>query len=1134
MRWIRKKHRYPAGDDMSVEVMEPRLLLSADALGIDAGVLDGNAQADDWDLISASAWWGFDAIDSGVDSRGNPAVEHAWADRQQPPELSTLNSDSAQQAVEQDNLDSLITVPSIDAEQIRYREIIFLDAGVADGEQLLTDLMGGADADLFQVYLIDSTSDGVAQMTTILNGMQGLDAIHIISHGAAGQIQLGSSTLANESLDDYAGQLSEWGSSLSESGDILIYGCDLAADIQGKALVDAISVATGADVAASTDQTGNPQSGGDWDLEYRPGAIETAAFAMTGTEAWTGALALVNVTTFNDLADGGDTSSIANLIATPGTDGISLREAIIASNNDSGVADTIALSAGTYTLAIAGSGEDDAATGDLDILDPLTITGAGASQTIIDGDDLDRVFHVIASSAFDVTISDLKIQNGFVDRLGGGLRIENSSAVPVVTLSNVWFSGNDTTGIFDSGGAIYNDGDLTIVDSLIEGNSAQDGGGVMNIFGGVLSMTNVTLSDNEATGGDGGGLFNASTATLLNVTVSGNQAASEGGGLHNYNLGGAVTKINNTLVADNSASSNPDVDGAFVSTTGDNLIEVVGTSTGLHGSDIKGIDPDIGVLSDNGGDTFTHALLIGSAAINAGSTPGAPTVDQRGYTRVGAMDIGAYEFAAGPIIVDTTADTVDGNTTSVWTLFDNKGADGFISLREAILAVNAGAGGDTISLGAGTYTFTAGADYEDLAVSGDLDITKDVTIIGAGAATTIIDAADIDRVFDVHNGTVMIQDLTMLDGDAGAENGGGIRIFNGATTDLVSVDIISNMAVSGGGIHSAGSLTLTDVTVDDNDATWGGGISIDDGSVTLDRVTISNNTSSNNGGGFYNFGVAASLANVTISGNSSSSNSGGGLWTNQAITATNVTIAHNSSNAGGAGIHAQGGGNVTLTNSILHNPSGLNANNSLISGGNNIDSDSSAGLGDPLDGFDPMLGTLADNAGPTQTHALLTGSVAIDNGTTAGAPVFDQRGVERDAAPDIGAYELGTPMATAFWTQDALLTPQFSSWDGTGFSVEANSASVGSYRFITGAESPTRDEMIVVGVDEISGAITGEIWTAPVGLHFHLLWTRLRMTSGVDLISPTKQQVVMECWFGIMVLTSPFESGTDPYGAMRQ
>ena len=173
MRWIRKKHRYSIGDDISVEVMEPRLLLSADALGIDAGVLDGDAQTDDWDLINASAWWGFDAIDSVVESPGNLAVEHALADLQPPPDLLTLTSDSAQQSVEEDTLDSLMTVPSIDGEQTRYREIIFLDAGVADGEQLLTDLMGSADADRFQVYLIDSTSDGVAQMTTMLNGVAG-------------------------------------------------------------------------------------------------------------------------------------------------------------------------------------------------------------------------------------------------------------------------------------------------------------------------------------------------------------------------------------------------------------------------------------------------------------------------------------------------------------------------------------------------------------------------------------------------------------------------------------------------------------------------------------------------------------------------------------------------------------------------------------------------------------------------------------------------------------------------------------------------------------------------------------------------------------------------------------------------
>ncbi len=1025
MRWIRK--RYSADDDMSVEVMEPRLLLSADVLGIDAGVLDGNAQADDWNLISASAWWGFDAIDSGVDSRGNPAVEHAWADRQQPPELSTLNADSAQQSVEQDNLDSLITVPSINGEQTRYREIIFLDAGVADGEQLLTDLMGSADADLFQVYLIDSTSDGVAQMTTMLNGLQGLDAIHIISHGAAGQIQLGSTTLANGSLHDYAGQLSEWGSSLSESGDILIYGCDLAADVQGKALVDAISVATGADVAASIDQTGNIHQGGDWDLEYRPGVIETAAFAMTGTEAWTGALALVNVTTFNDLADGGDTSSIANLIATPGTDGISLREAIIASNNDSGVADTIALSAGTYTLEIAGIGEDVAATGDLDILDPLTITGVGADQTIIDGAGLDRVFQVIADSAFNVSMSDLKIQNGFVDNLGAGIYIGNVPAAPVVSLSNVWFSNNHTTGSADYGGAIFNRGDLTIEASLIEGNSAEFGGGVMNFTGGILNMSNTTISGNSATAGDGGGLYNLNVATLVNVTVADNSASNGGGGMHNKDAAGAITKINNTLVADNFASSNPDVDGAFVSTTGDNLIEVEGTATGLHGSDLKGSDPDIGVLTDNGGDTLTHALLIGSAAINAGSTPGAPTADQRGYTRDGAKDIGAYEFAAGPIIVDTTADTVDGNTTSVWTLFDNKGSDGFISLREAIIAANNDAGiADEIVLAAGTYTLAIGGVSENTAAMGDLDILDDLTITGTDVSSTIIEGNDLDRVFHVVSGSLTLSNATIQSGDAavGVSNGGGLLVAGSASAVINDVLFTGNNARTGGAISNDGTLSLENVTLDNNTAVISGGGMTSGGGTTANKVTISNNIVSGNSGGGIDVSGTFTGTNVTISGNSSSLK-GGGIFTTGTVTLQNSTITNNTSpTASGFMVEDPGSiGNIGNT-IVAGNNTGADVAGDFNSLGNNLIGTmevATTGLtdtvyNDQVGSGNTLLDALSNNGGPTKTHALQSGSTAIDAGDNLSAPATDQRGLARifdgngdlTATVDIGAFEYRT------------------------------------------------------------------------------------------------------------------------------
>jgi hypothetical protein len=73
--------------------------------------------------------------------------------------------------------------------------------------------------------------------------------------------------------------------------------------------------------------------------------------------------------------------------------------------------------------------------------------------------------------------------------------------------------------------------------------------------------------------------------------------------------------------------------------------------------------------------------------------------------------------------------------------------------------------------------------------------------------------------------------------------------------------------------------------------------------------------------------------------------------------------------------------------------------------GNNIDSDGTAGLGDPLDGVDPLLGALADNGGPIKTHALLVGSPAIDAGTAVGAPTVDQRGFTRDANVDIGSFE---------------------------------------------------------------------------------------------------------------------------------
>ena len=146
-----------------------------------------------------------------------------------------------------------------------------------------------------------------------------------------------------------------------------------------------------------------------------------------------------------------------------GAGNCTLRAAIMEANALAG-ADTITLPTGTYTISIAGAGEDIAETGDLDIADDLTISGAGADITIIDGNALDRVFHILSGSTVD--ISDVTVQNGNTTVYGGG---------------------------------ILNQGLLALTDSTVSDNSASSiGGGIGNTASGTLTITNSTVSSNTA------------------------------------------------------------------------------------------------------------------------------------------------------------------------------------------------------------------------------------------------------------------------------------------------------------------------------------------------------------------------------------------------------------------------------------------------------------------------------------------------------------------------------------------------------------------------------------------------------------------------------------------------------------
>ena len=311
----------------------------------------------------------------------------------------------------------------------------------------------------------------------------------------------------------------------------------------------------------------------------------------------------------------------------------------------------------------------------------------------------------------------------------------------------------------------------------------------------------------------------------------------------------------------------------------------------------------------------------------------------------------------------------------------NTNDSGAGSLRQAIIDANTIGGQDTINIPLGLYNLT----------SGELAITDDVIITGAGAQATIIDGGGSDRVFHtVGTITVDMSGVTIQGGNQ--SNGGGIFVDNSSILNLSDAALIGN---TNSGTGNAGS---------------GGAIHVH-GTANLNRVLLTSNTA-NSGGGIGFHGGSGSLINVTISGNTSTTD-GGGLWADSSVTVTNSTFTLNHANSDGGGIWSNGG-TITISNTIVSDNTAGNSNpdvegNFTSNGFNLIENVGAAsGFGGDITGVSANLDTLGYNGGPTQTHALLTGSLALDNGTTTGAPTIDQRGILRDANPDIGAFEVTT------------------------------------------------------------------------------------------------------------------------------
>ena len=171
-------------------------------------------------------------------------------------------------------------------------ELVIIDSRAPNYQQLHNDLIKAQQQGRnIHVVVLDAHRDGIEQINEALQSYHKLDAVHIVSHGDDGQLHLGATQLNKTTLRDRTADISGWKESFTDGGDLLIYGCNLAETADGKSLVDSLSQLTATDVAASDDLTGNKILGGDWELEYEAGDIETTiAFSDDVQQNWQGTL----------------------------------------------------------------------------------------------------------------------------------------------------------------------------------------------------------------------------------------------------------------------------------------------------------------------------------------------------------------------------------------------------------------------------------------------------------------------------------------------------------------------------------------------------------------------------------------------------------------------------------------------------------------------------------------------------------------------------------------------------------------------------------------------------------------------------------------------------------------------------
>ncbi len=633
----------------------------------------------------------------------------------------------------------------------------------------------------------------------------------------------------------------------------------------------------------------------------------------------------------------------------------------------------------------------------------ITLTGPANGYAVTIGDS---VVTIDASSLpTGLTISGAGAGGNY------GLFQVNSDAS--LTLRGLTLANGGGSNFHFLGGAIYNQGALTLINCTLSGNSCDaDGGAIYNAN--ALTLMQCTLSGNH--GFSGGAIENYfASATLIQCTLTGN-TATYGGAI--YLVAGTLT-LTNSIVAANTASNGADMynDGSPITLMGANLVQGLtnldgGATTG-SGTIINAAPLLVSSLGNYGGPTQTRPPLLGSPAIDHGDNTQIPndpatglpfTTDQRGKTRIqnNVVDIGAVETTA--LQVTTKQD------------FGNTG-----SLRQIVSQAT-----DVTN----TITFAPSlSGAVSTLVSGEITLSNNIAIdASALAGGFTIFGNGSSRIFTTNSpATVVLTNLLLTGGDgAGAlSSGSGGAIYNnGATLTLNQCALSNNFTSGSAGVGGAirqttGTLTLNRCTVANNTANTAsanvGGLLGGSGTLALNQCTFTGNSTGGAGGAIASAagGGVLTVDQCTISGNQAALQ-GGGINSNGALTLTNSIVA---GNAAPAGADIDFGG-VSVTRSGRN----VIGNNDTVAtqfptGAPNGNGDYAGTTASPVN---PLLAPLGNYGGPTLTMALLMGTPA-HNAAVNSTFTTDQRGFAiTDGHPDIGAYEAGNISNFNAWIYENL------------------------------------------------------------------------------------------------------------------